>query len=152
LRSARTPRFIFFEATLVSVVVVSVVVVVVVPLAPIVLPLVLVSVLVVPAVLGGVELLPAAVLGALLLSVVVLLLLPGVPVLPIGVVWVLCWPAPVAGSLEVVVGGVLWAIAAPAIATAAKPASMPLIDAVISETPCFVGWKSPASSPAAPRV
>ncbi|HXE50835.1 MAG TPA: hypothetical protein VN663_20840 [Ramlibacter sp.] len=119
---------------MVSVVVVSVVVVVVVepPLAPIVLPpllgvellLVLESVLEPPAaVLGLVELLPLAAAGVL-----------DVPLSPIGVDCVLCWPALVAGSLEVL-GGVLCAIAA--MATAAKPASRPLngVDAVISETP-----------------
>ena len=86
--------------------VVSVVVVVVEPpLAPIVLPLllgvvplalVLVSVLELPAaVLGLVELLPLAAAGVL-----------DVPLSPIGVDCVLCWPAPVAGSFEVL-GGVL---------------------------------------------
>ncbi|MCM2252501.1 MAG: hypothetical protein NDJ19_09105 [Ramlibacter sp.] len=90
------------------------------PLAPIVVPLALVSVLE----------LPAAVLGALVPA-------PGVPVLPMGVVCVLCWPAPVAGSFDVVVGGVLCAMAALAMATVARLASKPLIvvDAVISETP-----------------
>jgi hypothetical protein len=82
LRSARIVRWVVVD---------SVVVVVEDPLAPIVLPLVLVSVLEPPA----------AVLG------VVLLVPPGVPVLPIGVVCVLCWPAPVAGSFAVVLGGVL---------------------------------------------
>jgi hypothetical protein len=106
-----------------AVVVDSVVVVVVVePLAPIVLPLVLVSVLLEPpaavlgvlleppaAVLGVLLEPPAAVLGVLLVPPVVpeAELPPGVPVLPIGVVCVLCCPAPVAGSFEVVLGGVL---------------------------------------------
>ena len=57
---------------------------------------------------------------------------PGVPVLPMGVCWLLCWPAPVAGSLAAGLGGELWAMAAPLIATAATPASTPLnMDAVI---------------------
>jgi hypothetical protein len=64
-------------------------------------------------------------------------LAPGVPVEPMGVDCVLCWPAPVAGFFESDVGGVLCASAVPAIATAARPASTPLngVDAVISETP-----------------
>jgi hypothetical protein len=114
----------------------SVVVVVVVdPLAPNVLPLlVVVSVVALPVPVPlAVPVLPIVpVLPAVPASV-----LPGVPVLPMGVVWVLCWPAPVAGSLEDVVGGVLCAMAAPAMATVARPASKLLIgvDAVISETP-----------------
>jgi hypothetical protein len=103
------------------------VVVVVLPLAPMVLlPLLVVSVLGLPAaVLGVVVLLPAAVLGVVvLLPAAVLGLLPlaaalgalllapdvlpvfGVPVLPMGVVCELCWPAPTAGSFELGFGGV----------------------------------------------
>lgn len=120
------------------VVVVSVVVVVVLdPLAPIVLALLPVSALGLAEVLGlaGVlALLPAAGLSPVLAPVL------GVPVLPMGVDWLLCWPAPAAGSLEVVSGGVLCAIAEPASAMAAKPASTPLrgVDAVM-ETP-FESW------------
>ncbi len=69
------------------------------------------------AALGVLELPPAAVLGVLELlpaAVPGLVLLPPVPaagdfcapVSPIGVDCVLCWPAPVAGSFEVL-GGVL---------------------------------------------
>jgi hypothetical protein len=50
----------------------------------------------------------------------------GVPVAPIGVSWLLCWPAPRAGSAAVGLGGVLCAMAAPEMATAARPASRPL--------------------------
>jgi hypothetical protein len=49
----------------------------------------------------------------------------GVPVVPIGVVWLLCWPAPLAGSVALGFGGVLCAMAEP-MARAAAPASRPL--------------------------
>jgi hypothetical protein len=85
----RSGRIVRLRATLVSVSVLvdSVVVVVVEPLAPIVLPLPVVPELV-------------------LVSVLVLPVAGGVPVAPIGVDWVLCWPAPVAASLDGL-GGVL---------------------------------------------
>jgi hypothetical protein len=92
---------VFFEATVVSLglvlVLVSELVAVDDPLAPIVL-LVPVSVLGLPpaAVLPVVPLVPEAVLPS-----------AGVPVLPMGVVWELCCPAPVAGSLAAGLGGVL---------------------------------------------
>ena len=47
----------------------------------------------------------------------------GVPVLPIGVVWELCWPAPCAGLGLAGWGGLLCATAVPTTATVAKPAS-----------------------------
>ncbi len=130
---------------MVSVVVVSVVAVVdEEPVAPIELPLGLVLVLelslglvllvlelglVLPLVLPLAPMLPVAPEGVPLFA--------GVPVLPIGVVCVLCWPAPTAGSLAAAFGGLLCAIAEPAMAMAARPASTPLIwvDAVISENP-----------------
>jgi hypothetical protein len=106
------------------------------PLAPIeVLPLLVVELPVEPAVVLPLVLGLAAVLPlvALPLAPAAVLPLDGVPVLPIGVVWELCWPAPTAGSLAAGLGGVLWAMAEPAIATAARPASRPLkwIDALI---------------------
>jgi len=42
---------------------------------------------------------------------------PGVPVAPMGVLWVLVWPAPTAG-LAAGVGGALWAKASEAASTA----------------------------------
>jgi hypothetical protein len=54
----------------------------------------------------------------------------GVPVAPIGVDWELCWPAPTAGSLAAGSGGVLWAIAAPAMVNAAA-ASRPLREVLV---------------------
>lgn len=108
------------------------------PLAPIVLPL--------PALPPAVLLLPAVLPEAVLSVVLPLMPLPepaavlppaGVPVLPMGVSWVLRWPAPMGALGEVGFGGVLCANAAPAIAKAARPANRPLkgIDAVISGTP-----------------
>jgi len=64
------------------------------------------------------------------LLAVLLVVPPGVPVLPIGVLCELCCPAPTAGSLAAVFGGVLCAIAAPATATA-TPARTALRDAVM---------------------
>ena len=75
----------------------------------------------------------------------------GVPVVPIGVFWVLRWPAPVAASLfGVAVGGVLWATAVPTTATAARPASRDLRYMRI----LLFDWvdKSPAKLPAIPSV
>jgi hypothetical protein len=43
---------------------------------------------------------------------------PGVPVVPIGVFWVLRWPAPVAGLAELGFGGALWAKAMLTVAAA----------------------------------
>jgi hypothetical protein len=160
LRSGFVVRW---RATLVSLAAESVVVD---PLAPMALPLpdapglVLVSVLVLPPAVAPepvvpelpavvpplVPELPAAVplvpelpgvVPELPAAVPEVPLAPGVPVEPIGVDCVLCWPAPVAGSGVPEAGGVLCASAVPAIATAAMPASTPLngVDAVISETP-----------------
>jgi hypothetical protein len=122
LRSARAVRLVDFVMSVEDV-----------PLAPIVLDdelgelepaVVLVSVLVLPEALGVLVLplvLPAAVLPP-----------EGVPVVPIGVVWVLCWPAPTAGSLAAGLGGVLWANAAAATVRAARPAKAPLrVDAIM---------------------
>lgn len=49
--------------------------------------------------------------------------LAGVPVAPMGVSWVLRWPAPMAGSAACGFGGVLWAAAVPTKATVATAAS-----------------------------
>jgi hypothetical protein len=54
----------------------------------------------------------------------------GVPVAPIGVDWVLCWPAPTAGSLAAGLGGVLCATEAPATVMAAA-ASRPLREVLV---------------------
>lgn len=61
----------------------------------------------------------------------------GVPVVPIGVSWVLRWPAPIGALAELGLGGVDWAKAVPTKATVARPASRPLswFDAVIAVTP-----------------
>lgn len=60
------------------------------------------------------------VIGVVALPVVLPVVLPpGVPVVPIGVDWVLCWPAPTAGSLIAAFGGVPCANAEPAMTTAA---------------------------------
>jgi hypothetical protein len=53
---------------------------------------------------------------------------PGVPVVPIGVPCELCWPAPVGALVDPEVGGVPCAMAVPITATAAAPASRPLMD------------------------
>jgi hypothetical protein len=62
---------------------------------------------------------------------------PGVPVVPMGVDCELWVPAPVAGFFAAGLGGVLWAMAVPIIATAAMPASRRLawLDAVMEGTP-----------------
>jgi hypothetical protein len=52
---------------------------------------------------------------------------PGVPVVPIGVFWVLRWPAPVAGSV-LVVGGVVCAKASPTEAAAMVAARILRVD------------------------
>ena len=59
-----------------------------------------------PAAVPGLVLLPAAVPGLVLLPLVPAAGLLDVPLSPIGVDCVLCWPAPVAGSFAVL-GGVL---------------------------------------------
>jgi hypothetical protein len=58
--------------------------------------------------------------------------LPGVPVVPIGVFWVLCWPAPTAGSVAGA-GGVLCADAIPN--EAAAMAAARILSEDISGTP-----------------
>ena len=57
----------------------------------------------------------------------------GVPVVPIGVCCVLCWPAPTGALMIAGFGGLPWAMAVPRRAKAATPASRPLMcfDAVI---------------------
>src|SRR6185369_5343458 len=96
---------------------------VVAPLAPIVLLELDVSAAVLEPLLLGVEPPVPALVPELF----------GVPVLPMGVAWVLCCPAPAAGSLAAELGGVLWAMAEAAMPAAAMPASRPLkrVDAVI---------------------
>ncbi|AEG93867.1 hypothetical protein [Ramlibacter tataouinensis] len=64
----------------------------------------------------------------------------GVPVVPMGVPWLLCWPAAVPvpeAPVLLVLGGVPCAMAVPTMATAATPASRPFswVDAVIRKTP-----------------
>ena len=60
----------------------------------------------------------------------------GVPVSPIGVPWVLCWPAPTGALLTAGFGGFPWAKAVPISATVATPASRALncFDAVMEES------------------
>jgi hypothetical protein len=75
------------------------------------------------------------------------LLSAGVPVAPIGVFCVLRWPAPTAGSLGAVVGGLPWASAEPANATAATAASRPLIEVF-----AFMGFSLDESVDVRPRL
>lgn len=60
------------------------------------------------------------------------LLLAGVPVIPIGVFWLLCWPAPVAGFAAAALGGLLCAIAIPAAAIAATATKLLKVPFMIS--------------------
>lgn len=120
-----------------------------VPLAPLVLvsgvvepmvpldPLVLVSGVVEPIVplaplvlVSGVVEPPAPIVPVLLEPAAASEL--GVPVVPWGVSWVLCWPAPSAGLATFGFGGVPWATASPMLA-AVTPASRPFrrVDAFI---------------------
>ncbi len=61
---------------------------------------------------------------------------PWVPVVPMGVLCELCWPAPVAALGLAVVGGVPCAMAVPTTATVARPASNVFsgFDAVIGDS------------------
>jgi hypothetical protein len=128
LRSARAVRRVVLVPAVVSAGIVEE------PLAPIVelLPVVPEAVLELPVEPVVLELPVAAVLPPVL-PVVAPAPVVGVPVLPIGVVCVLCWPAPVAGSFTAGLGGVACAKALPAMATAARPASSPFnwVDAVM---------------------
>lgn len=62
---------------------------------------------------------------------------PGVPVVPIGVPWVLRWPAPTAGSVAGR-GGVPWAIARLTVAAATVAAAMILKVDIVQDS--FVVW------------
>src|SRR4051812_4532296 len=74
---------------------------------------------------------------------------PGVPVVPIGVFWLLRWPAPTAGSVAGF-GGVPWAMAR--LTVAAATAAARILSEDISGTPLWdllrwlTGWRASLST------